>query len=310
MALQHITSITKSLESYEWITDDWVKETLGKKLNKRARHLVSTHNARQFAIANTSRGWKRVQCSCIGYGDESRFLSSALISSTEPGDIICECGKKGTDEPKCEHIAVLLVTLALFKQGLRKQPHWMKQKTDEHIDINNLTDEQRELGIGLSPLMRLYALTLTPDSDMPYVLEENGAPEAIDAIPNPFGGDMKSRRKRSVYSMNRKRALLRAAAPQEGGFGRWALEHFTPELLAKLLEERPNTILTKIASIITEDEMVAFECGMQEQVVDFDDRVDQIERDSLAQMKAKRVKGTDASQEGPEEVDQPAEGSE
>lgn len=210
-------------------------------------------------------------------------------------------------EHKCDHIAALLVTLALFKQGMRKIPHWMKHKTEEPVDVSNLTEEQKAIGIGLPYPLRLYALTLAAESELPYETDENGAPEPVDAIPSPFSGDMKSRRKRSVYSMNRKRALLRAAAPPDQ-FGRWALEHFTPDLLAKLLEERPSTMLTKIASLITEDEMVAFECGMQDEVPDFDDRVDQIERDALAQMKSKKhTKAQDEAGETPDDHEHAAE---
>jgi len=184
----------------------------------------------------------------------------------------------------------------VFRSHFKKQPHWAKVKNEEAFDLNSLTDEQRAAGIGLSWPMRLYALTLSPDAEMPYEEMENGSapPDAeipMGAIPSPFT-DMKQRRRRSVYSMNRKRALLNAASQDvpDGTFGRWALDHFSPDLLAKLLDERRHTIITKISQYITEDEMVAFECGMQEEVEGFDDRVDGLERATLDAIKARKAK--------------------
>lgn len=130
---------------------------------------------------------------------------------------------------------------------------------------------------------------------MPYEDPENGGvPQdnhglAVLGYPT----DMKQqRRKRSAYSMNKKRALLHAASAEiaEGGIGRWALDHFSPELLAKLLGERRSTLLSKICQHISEDEIVAFECGMQEEIEGFDDRVDEVERLTLEESRAKKLK--------------------
>lgn len=91
--------------------------------------------------------------------------------------------------------------------------------------------------------------------------------------------------------MNRKRALLTAASNQvdEGGIGRWALDHFSSELLAKLLGERRSTLLSKICQHISEDEIVAFECGMQQEIHGFDDRVEEAERMAIEETRAKKI---------------------
>lgn len=160
----------------------------------------------------------------------------------------------------------------------------------------NLTEDQRALGIGLSWPNCLYAWTLPENAEMPYDEAENGA--GVDGLGHPVpvqSYDPKHRKKRSAYSMNRKRALLHAASVDvpEGGIGRWALDHFSPELLAKLLGERPSTLLSKICNHISEDEIVAFECGMQEEIEGFDDRVEDMERAALDELRAKKIKAAE-----------------
>lgn len=192
----------------------------------------------------------------------------------------------------------MLLIASLFKNHFKKQPGWTKAKLEEGFDLNNLTEEQRAAGVGLSWPNCLYAWTLQADAEMPYDLDEgeNGAPAVpavdtdIPVIMPPY--DRKDRRKRSAYSMNRKRALLHVASAhvQEGGIGRWALDHFSPELLAKLLGERPTTLLSKICQHITEDEIVAFEIGMQDEIHGFDDRVDEMERVALEESRNKKQK--------------------
>ena len=101
MAQHHISNIAKSLESCEWLNDDWVKQTIGKKQNKRARQLVATHNARNFAVVNAGHGWRRALCSSVAQDEEFRYLAQASISNAEITDISCECGKKGTEYVFC-----------------------------------------------------------------------------------------------------------------------------------------------------------------------------------------------------------------
>lgn len=198
---------------------------------------------------------------------------------------------------KCDHIATLLVITSIFKNHFKKQPLWTKPKVDESTDLENLTEEQRALGVGLTWAYHMFSYTIGADVEMPYEDPENGGvPHDNQGIPGHYPTDMKQqRRKRSAYSMNKKRALLHAASSDigEGGIGRWALDHFSPELLAKLLGERRSTLLSKICQHISEDEIVAFECGMQEEIEGFDDRVEEVERLTLEESRAKKIKPMD-----------------
>lgn len=94
MALQHITSLNHSLEKLEWLTDDWVKEFVGKKVFKHARQMVAGHIARQFAITTTGRGHKRIQCSSISEGEDVRYVATAAIGKDGIAETRCECDKK------------------------------------------------------------------------------------------------------------------------------------------------------------------------------------------------------------------------
>ena len=191
-------------------------------------------------------------------------------------------------------MAALLVIASIFKNHFKKQPQWTKPRTDDTLDLENLTDEQREVGVGLTWAYHMYAYTIAPEAEMPYEdPDHGGVPMDNHALTGMgYPSDMKQqRRKRSAYSMNKKRALLHAAAAdvEEGGIGEWALNHFSPELLAKLLGERRSTLLSKICQHISEDEIVAFECGMQEEIEGFDERVEEVERLALEESRTKKA---------------------
>jgi len=94
MALQHIASINHILDKLEWLTDDWVKEYVGKKAFKRARHMVATQVARQFAITAGSRGQKRIQCSSVSEDEDVRYIATAAITKDGVLETRCECEKK------------------------------------------------------------------------------------------------------------------------------------------------------------------------------------------------------------------------
>jgi hypothetical protein len=196
---------------------------------------------------------------------------------------------------------VLLVTAALFKNHHKKPPHWAKAKVEDGEELN---DDLREQGATLPWHYRLYVLTQSPEYEMPYeganggvlpdeVAEEEPAPaSAAEELRPAFHQDsMKVRRRRNVYSMARKRAIMQAATENlpEGAFGRWALDHFTPDLLAALIDERKSLFISKISQTISEEEMVAFECGMQDEIEGFDDRVELLE-DEAHQHVPKRSK--------------------
>lgn len=93
MAFNHVEGISQKLASYEWLTEDWVKNYVGKKANKRARAVVALHIARQFAIAPAIRNIMRVQCSSIAEGEEQRYLARGSFGKEGIGDMRCECTK-------------------------------------------------------------------------------------------------------------------------------------------------------------------------------------------------------------------------
>lgn len=97
MAFNHITQISQNLAKLEWLTDDWVKEEVGKNANKRGRQQVATHIARQFAVVPNPRDLKRIQCSSIADGEELRYLAQVWVNKDGITETRCECLKKQSE---------------------------------------------------------------------------------------------------------------------------------------------------------------------------------------------------------------------
>jgi hypothetical protein len=93
MATKKIQELVNHLEKLEWLTDDFVKDLLGKKQYKRARSIVSRHGARNFNVAFGGRLGKRVSCSSMVEGDEDYQVALAHVTKNGLADTSCKCGQ-------------------------------------------------------------------------------------------------------------------------------------------------------------------------------------------------------------------------
>lgn len=198
----------------------------------------------------------------------------------------------------------MLTVAVLFKLHPKKPPTWLSivknEEEEEPLDENKAS---------LLPQWRahLWVTTQIPEMDAEEGIKNfDETTEEIAGYEdpsNPYSSDsMKIRRRRPMYSFLRKRALVTAATETipVGTFGRWALDHFTPELIAKILDEKRSLVVSKLTQYISEDELVAFECGMQDEVDNYEERADALEEAAIAAHKKSQHQVPK-----PDEIEQP-----